>query len=186
MECRVQELDICLLRIRDLGTVLSPDVFPHLATLDLSGNLLTSAAPLRFLPALRVLSLSANRLGTSSGGIFEPPSQDGSDTACGDEPHILPNLEVLKLASNRLSSLEALQAHRLPSLRSLFVHNNLIQKVEGLACLAHLEELVRILLCLPHWLVQGRHHYFADDVVSAALMHTSRVHPTHHSVVRTL
>ena len=69
--CRVQELDISLLRIRDVGTVFAATAWPHLRELDVSGNALTTLAPLRALPALRVLIASGNRLGAVSVGVFE-------------------------------------------------------------------------------------------------------------------
>jgi Leucine rich repeat len=145
----VQELDISLLRIRDVGTIFAAAAWPHLRELDVCSNLLTSLAPLRHLPALRVLAASANRLGASGAGVFEP-DQQATDAGDSDaslpssiEPPRLPNLEVLQLGDNRLTSMDAAQARRLPALRSLFLQGNAIQRLSGVSGLSRLEELVR-------------------------------------------
>jgi Leucine-rich repeat (LRR) protein len=54
----------------------------------------------------------------------------------------LPNLHVLLLGDNKLTSIESLGLSKLTNLRSLFLQNNLITCVEGLSCLTALEELV--------------------------------------------
>lgn len=60
----------------------------------------------------------------------------------------LPNLQVLLLGDNKLTSIEALGLSKLTNLRSLFLQNNMITCVEGLSCLTALEELVSLLYTL--------------------------------------
>ena len=57
----------------------------------------------------------------------------------------LPNLQVLLLGENKLTSFDALGLSKLTNLRSLFLQNNMITCVEGLSCLIALEELVSLL-----------------------------------------
>jgi hypothetical protein len=54
----------------------------------------------------------------------------------------LPNLQVLLLGENKLTSIDSLGLSKLTSLRSLFLQNNMITCLEGLSCLTALEELV--------------------------------------------
>lgn len=58
----------------------------------------------------------------------------------------LPNLQVLLLGENKLASIDSLGLSKLTNLRSLFLQNNMITCVDGLSCLAALEELVRMLV----------------------------------------
>ena len=60
----------------------------------------------------------------------------------------LPNLQVLLLGENKLTSIDALGLSKLTNLRSLFLQNNMITCVEGLSCLTALEELVSLLYTL--------------------------------------
>jgi Leucine-rich repeat (LRR) protein len=145
--------------MRDIGSVFSPVTFPHLAELDLSSNLLTSLVGLKHLPALHVLRASNNRLNLCSGGLFDDdtgpcstsnnngntqPQLTSEASVVAPPPcAILPNLQVLVLADNRLSTLDVLPLAQLTSLRSLFLQNNVLQRLEGIGALQQLEELVR-------------------------------------------
>jgi Leucine-rich repeat (LRR) protein len=151
--CRVHEMDVSNLRMRDIGSVFSPITFPNLTELDLSTNMLTSLAGLKHLPALRVLKAPHNRLGLCTGSLFDAESascttngntflQASSEPPAARTDAILANLQVLILADNRMSRLDALPLAQLTSLRSLFLQNNVIQRLDGIASLIHLEELV--------------------------------------------
>lgn len=153
--CRVQELDLAGVRMRDLGSAFAAASWASLTSLDVSRNLLVSLAPLRHLPALRILNASCNRLAACPGPIFDthatanadgtaiaqaaPPGEGGGH---GGGP-LLPCLEVLQVGDNALADLEALQLARLPALRSLFLQGNALTRLEGVAGLPRLQELVR-------------------------------------------
>ena len=70
MNCRVVDLDIGDLRIRDIGDTLTPSVFGALTELSLSWNTLTSVRGLLCLPRLKILNLEGNRLGCGTPPIF--------------------------------------------------------------------------------------------------------------------
>lgn len=159
----MQELDLAGVRMRDLGSAFAAASWASLTSLDVSRNLLVSLAPLRHLPALRILNASCNRLAACPGPIFDthatanadgtaiaqaaPPGEGGGH---GGGP-LLPCLEVLQVGDNALADLEALQLARLPALRSLFLQGNALTRLEGVAGLPRLQELVRQrpLLCQP-------------------------------------
>lgn len=192
------DLEISDLRIRDIGTALSPDNFPSLTDLRIAQNLLTSLHGLIALPRLTALNADGNRLGSGNAPLFSPhpalhgtmiaaagdnlaalsngdPATDGrASTSALDsgntaaipntaatreaadgvmEDVVLPALQVLQLGDNRLLSIDMLGVSRLTALRSLFLQNNLIVKVEGLAALSFLEELVCSANCghVPVW-----------------------------------
>eukprot|EP00892_Ulva_mutabilis_P012061 jgi/Ulvmu1/9227/UM005_0327.1 len=72
------------------------------------------------------------------------PVRAAEPTSSGDlgDDVVLPALQVLQLGDNRLFSIDMLGLSRLTGLRSLFLQNNQIAKVGGLAALSSLEELV--------------------------------------------
>jgi Leucine-rich repeat (LRR) protein len=137
--------------------------FASLAELVLDDNTVSSLAPLAGLTALQVLKLNNNRLGEAdpagiSFAIQLPVTTSGltTGTAAGaatlqqqqQQQHavqyqsLLPNLQVLHLAGNGLTSLRPLQLQWLPGLRSLFVSGNELQRLDGLDGLGQLRELV--------------------------------------------
>lgn len=190
--CRVLDLDISDLRIREIGTAISPDHFPSLTDLKIAQNSLTSLHGLLALPRLTALNADGNRLGSCNPPLFskDPANQTAANlpglgdvspfpaaansngeqgtsadavdkgnavvqqeqVKAGDaaedamEDVVLPALQVLQLGDNRLTSIEMLGVARLTNLRSLFLQNNQITKVDGLSALGFLEELVRISL----------------------------------------
>ena len=70
MLCRVVDLDIGDLRIRDIGDTLTPSIFSSLTELSLSWNTLTSVRGLLSLPRLRTLNPEGNRLGSGTPPLF--------------------------------------------------------------------------------------------------------------------
>jgi Leucine-rich repeat (LRR) protein len=147
------------LRIRDVGTVFTAGTpFASLAELVLDDNTVSSLAPLAGLTALQVLKLNNNRLVEAdpagiSFAIQLPATTSGlaTGTAAGvptpqqqqavQYQSLLPNLQVLHLAGNGLTSLRPLQLQWLPGLRSLFVSSNELQRLDGLEGLGQLREL---------------------------------------------
>ena len=103
------------------------------------------------LSALTFLSFNHNRL------------SDACLESLRADRNILSQLAVLRLGSNRLSSIEKLQLHRYPKLKSLFLHNNFISAVSnGLHSLWALKELV-----LDRNFIRQLHaHNFIDQINS--------------------
>lgn len=163
--CRIEQLDASGLRLRDLGDVFGCATrFAALTELTLAGNLLTSLAPLAGLLELRHLSLDGNHLGARAPECAweQGPQRDGGD-ADGAEPldgaamsswlpngfAPLPNLVVLSLADNRITSIEAMCLTALASLETLFLQGNQISRLAGLSGLNALRELVRFFGARP-------------------------------------
>jgi Leucine-rich repeat (LRR) protein len=131
--------------------------FASLAELVLDDNTISSLAPLAGLTSLQVLKLNNNRLGEAdpagiSFAVQLPVASLTIGTAAGvatpqqqqqaaQYQSLLPNLQVLHLAGNSLTSLRPLQLQWLPGLRSLFVSGNELQRLEGLEGLGQLREL---------------------------------------------
>eukprot|EP00898_Chlorokybus_atmophyticus_P004184 jgi/Chlat1/4767/Chrsp308S04732 len=101
--------------------------FATLTALNLDNNMLTDVQELRHLTSLAVLRLNANRL--ENYPLFEP----------ADDNH---PLQVLQLGSNQITSLPSLHLSCFRHLRSLFLQDNGISRVEGLDSLSMLQELV--------------------------------------------
>jgi Leucine-rich repeat (LRR) protein len=147
----IRSLDVSGLRIRDVGSVFVPGTpFASLAELVLDDNTVSSLAPLAGLAALQVLKLSNNRLGEADPACisFAMSVQAGEQAAGSTAQNqqqlqsLLPNLQVLQLSGNGLTSLRPLQLQWLPGLRSLFVGGNELQRLDGLEGLGQLRELV--------------------------------------------
>lgn len=144
----IRSLDVSGLRIRDVGSVfIRGTPFASLAELVLDDNPISSLAPLAGLTALQVLKLSNSRLADADPSCisFAVPvqaiEQAASSAAVQLQP-LLPNLQVLHIAGNGLTSLRPLQLQWLPGLRSLFVSGNELQRLDGLEGLGQLRELV--------------------------------------------
>lgn len=60
----------------------------------------------------------------------------------GRNPEMFPYLQVLQLGDNQITNIASLELRNLPSLTSLFLHQNEISKVDGLNSLSNLKELV--------------------------------------------
>ncbi|XP_029195766.2 leucine-rich repeat-containing protein 9-like isoform X1 [Acropora millepora] len=148
----VRELDLphSSLRTVDLGT---SDLFFNLRSVNLEHNSLTSFGGLVNLLSLKVLCLNHNHIESvvAKPKVTSPVSapKRGGDVALTTEitnpenlTPLLPNLEVLHLGYNGITSMNALQLSRLTGLRALFLQGNEISKVEGLEGLISLRELV--------------------------------------------
>jgi Leucine rich repeat len=148
----VQHLDVGGLRIRDLGTVFSDERFGCLTNLSLENNQITSITPLAGLMQLRNLNLNTNRMGACMDWwAWQEQNIDNAAVAdvatmsmwrpSGLQP--LPNLVVLQLADNKLTSMEQLCLTALKSLRTVFLQNNQFTRIAGLNGLHTLQEVVR-------------------------------------------
>jgi Leucine-rich repeat (LRR) protein len=134
--------------------------FASLAELVLDDNSISSLAPLAGLAALQVLKLNNNRLGdadpacisfalqvqvpgatTGSAAGAPTPQQQQQQQQPVQYQSLLPNLQVLHLTGNALTSLRPLQLQWLPGLRSLFVGGNELQRLDSLEGLGQLREL---------------------------------------------
>ncbi|XP_062521397.1 leucine-rich repeat-containing protein 23-like [Corticium candelabrum] len=139
----------CFVHIRylDISENQLSDISPlnnltHLLTLKADNNLLMSAE-LNELPFLQQASFAHNRIATTK-GIRHPLLEslnlsfnkltDASDLK-SDE---LPNLHLLELRGNRLTSTSSVQV---TSLKKLYLAANAIEKVEGLEQLSRLDSL---------------------------------------------
>jgi len=111
--------------------------FEALHTLLLDHNHIWDLRMFENLPQLVILRLNHNKIGT-------PPSKnsDGEEaTLTGFKPGSLRMLEALHLEHNHISNMTVLQLWHLENLRSLYLANNEITKVEGINHLTHLREI---------------------------------------------
>lgn len=153
----IRGLDVSGLRIKDVGAVFSPgSPFSSLTELALDNNQISSLSPLGGLNGLVVLKLSNNRLGDADAAAanFAVQANSAESMDCSQGPNqggavrqqlmtaLLPQLQVLHLAGNGLTSLKPLQLRYTTGLRSLFVQDNELQRLDGLEGLVQLTELV--------------------------------------------
>ncbi|UPR04217.1 leucine-rich repeat domain-contataining protein [Chloropicon primus] len=136
----LRDLDISNLRLRDVCHAFSGGAFANLCEVNLDNNLLQNVDGLRTLPKLHVLRLNNNRLDSA---IF----CEHNDHDCHHSKKKLcdicfPQLEVLQLGGNQIHSVKGLQLAGLRSLKTLFVQDNSISKIDGLVKLPNLQELI--------------------------------------------
>jgi len=151
---RIRELDVSGLKVRDVGSVFLGPELGLLQELHLNSNLLVDISGLAMLRELQVLSLVSNRLGEEC--TFNPrrliernPSllkaltspDTGAPESLGSF-QLFPRLQVLQLGSNQITNIASLQLGGLTSLRTLFLNNNDITRINGLDGLINLQELV--------------------------------------------
>ncbi|KAF0688537.1 Aste57867_19853 [Aphanomyces stellatus] len=125
---RIQEMELSSCRIREIGS-LHGDVFINLKDLNLENNLISDISGLEKLTKLRVLNLSNNKL--------EQLANVGPGTgvlAC-------PKLENLQLARNAIADMTLLGLQHLPDLKVLNLESNDITSIAGLAGSRELKEL---------------------------------------------
>jgi len=111
--------------------------FEVLQQLVLDHNSIWDLRMFEHLPQLMVLRLNHNKVGT-------PPSKnhDGEEvTLTGFRQGSLRMLEALHLEHNHISNMAALQLWHLENLRSLYLGNNEVSKLEGINHLQHLREI---------------------------------------------
>lgn len=155
---RMNDMDLNGLKIRDLGGIFLHNDFESIRELNLENNYLTSIAELGQLKHLQVLRLNNNRLESfsfaddhqgakstlPSDGQASSSSSSNSRASTHEKPTSprFPALEIMQLGGNQIRSIATLRLDVLKSLRSLFLQDNDIQRLEGLANLTNLQELV--------------------------------------------
>ncbi|KAJ9527642.1 hypothetical protein QJQ45_025918 [Haematococcus lacustris] len=147
--------------IRDVGSVFLSSCFERtLQELTLDANQLVEVSGLALLRSLVVLRLNSNRLGEEctfnsrrmiekNAELHKVLTDPGATTGAEGEPgpaistfELFPYLQVLQLGGNQIASISSLQLSSLASLRSLFLNNNDITRIDGLDGLTNLQELV--------------------------------------------
>ena len=136
----LRDLDISNLRLRDVCHAFSGGAFANLCEVNLDNNLLQTVDGLRTLPNLRVLRLNNNRLDCA---IF----CEHNDCDCPSSKKKIcdvcfPHLEVLQLGGNQIASIKGLQLAGLRNLKTLFIQDNTVSKIDGLVKLPSLQELI--------------------------------------------
>jgi len=133
---QVSKLEVPNAFVRECNS-LCDGRFEVLQQLVLDHNSIWDLRMFENLPQLMVLRLSHNKIGT-------PPNKthDGEEaTLTGFKPGSLRSLEALHLEHNHITNMAVLQLWNLENLRSLYLGNNEITKVEGLNHLQHLREI---------------------------------------------
>ena len=136
----LRDLDISNLRLRDVFHAFSSGAFTNLCELNLDNNLLHSVAGLQSLANLQVLRLNNNRLENATFCEHSHQEQPQSKIKLCD--CCFPRLEVLQLGANQVGSLRGLQVAGLKSLKTLFLHDNTLSRIDGLMKLPNLQELI--------------------------------------------
>jgi Leucine-rich repeat (LRR) protein len=152
----VGKLDMSGNKLRIVDLITTP-AFPSLTTLVLDNNMLSDLSKLAPLPSLSILRLNKNRISFIPIVAVAMPastpssyplhnalntSHGGGSEEVGVLTHYFPNLEVLELGYNRISSIAALNLTGLRHLRVLTLNNNDLSIVDGLQGLPSLQQLV--------------------------------------------
>ena len=111
--------------------------YEHLQSLDISGNNLTSLAPLEHLPYLTRLNASGNKL--SDFDVEVPRNVPGDQSWTLGAKHAGSNLIELDISDNAIEVLGAQETHR--RLEKLILDGNRMYEITGLANLARLKVL---------------------------------------------
>lgn len=138
---QVTELQLPGAFIRE-AQILFSGKFESLHQLNLDNNLIWDLSTFANMPQLATLRLNNNRVG-------QGPTKGSKDAVAAEEllmrsgftPDCLSSLEVLYLEGNHISIMGRLGLGNLKGLRSLYLGNNDIVKIEGLNALQHLREL---------------------------------------------
>lgn len=124
---QIHQLDLSQNKLREVdANCLTGNNFPHLFTLDLSNNLLTTAGEIRDMSALTTLHLAGNRITSLEKSMLAS----------------LPGLQELDLSNNRITSMLELSLSYAAELRLLRLEGNEISVLEGLGQCKELRELI--------------------------------------------
>ncbi|KAJ3168498.1 Leucine-rich repeat-containing protein 9 [Geranomyces variabilis] len=149
----ISELDLRNCKIREIDCFTGLD-FRNLRKLTFDNNLLTSIDCFIGLAGLRSLSLNNNKIerlllsdAPTIGSASTSAANLRNDSTAPEGRRIstkglLPSLEELHLGHNMITRIADLGLHRLPQLRTLYLHGNRIGKIDGLDQLKNLTELV--------------------------------------------
>jgi protein phosphatase 1 regulatory subunit 7 len=127
----------CTLSSLQLVDVNVLATYEHLQSLDISGNNLTSLAPLEHLPYLTRLNASGNKL--SDFDVEVPRNAPGDQSWTLGAKHAGSNLIEVDLSDNAIEVLGAQETHR--RLEKLVLDGNRMYEITGLANLARLKVL---------------------------------------------
>ena len=154
----MREVNLVSLKLKDVEILTSKE-FHGLRELNLDNNVLTNLCSLSGLVNLSVLRCNYNRIerlgsdpvrsdaATDLRSLSRTSSRKevklgGGGGGPDPEPVVnLPNLEVLHLGYNRVSSISDLSLHSFPNLCSLFLQGNDIGRVDGLESCGELRSL---------------------------------------------
>mmetsp|Transcript_24695 Transcript_24695/g.21930 ORF Transcript_24695/g.21930 Transcript_24695/m.21930 type:complete len:388 (+) Transcript_24695:144-1307(+) len=129
----LKELDISSCKLRDFDDMFDESKFPNLRELNLSHNHLVTLRGFGYLPKLKILTVSANKLET----LVCTPNEDGYPKGLLG----LTGLEVLDISYNSITDLYGLNFAPLKDLKILNASNNNITKVEHIDHLKDLREV---------------------------------------------
>ncbi|KAJ3163656.1 Leucine-rich repeat-containing protein 9 [Geranomyces michiganensis] len=148
----ISELDLRNCKIREIDCFTGLD-FRNLRKLTFDNNLLTSIDCFVGLTGLRCLSLNNNKIerllmsdaptvGSASTSAANLRNESAPEGRRISTKGLLPSLEELHLGHNMINRIADLGLHRLPQLRTLYLHGNRIGKIDGLEQMKNLTELV--------------------------------------------
>ena len=129
----LRELDISSWKLRDFDDMFDESKFPNLRELNLSHNNLVTLKGFGYLPKLKILTVSANKLET----LITSPNDDGYPKGLLG----LTGLEVLDISYNNITDLYGLNFAPMKDLKILNASNNSITKLEHIDHLKDLREV---------------------------------------------
>jgi Leucine-rich repeat (LRR) protein len=129
----LKELDISSCKLRDFDDMFDESKFPNLRELNLSHNNMVTLKGFGYLPKLKILTVSANKLET----LICSPNEDGYPKGLLG----LTGLEVLDISYNNITELYGLNFAPMKDLKILNASNNNITKLEHIDHLKDLREV---------------------------------------------
>lgn len=129
----LKELDISSWKLRDFDDMFDESKFPNLRELNISNNNLITLKGFGYLPKLKILTISANKLET----LISSPNNDGYPKGLLG----LTGLEVLDISYNNIANLYGLNFAPMKDLKILNASNNSITKLDHIDHLKDLREI---------------------------------------------
>lgn len=129
----LKELDISQCKLRDFDDMFDESKFPNLRELNISNNSMVTLRGFGYLPKLKILTVSANKLET----LVWTPNDDGYPKGLLG----LTGLEVLDISYNAITDLYGLNFAPMKELKILNASNNNISKLEHIDHLKDLREV---------------------------------------------
>ena len=123
----LRQLDLSSCKLRSIEAMFTSELFPRLLELTLSNNQFNNFTMFGYMPMLAKVDLSFNKLDS-----FQYLSKIQMP---------LPNVEILNISHNSLTSLLGLPQIHLRSLRILNLSHNMLNRVDYLECLQNLREI---------------------------------------------
>lgn len=123
----LRQLDLSGCKLRSIENMFTAELFPRLLELNISNNLFTNFCMFGYLPMVAKVDLSRNKVES-----FQTSSRASMP---------LPNVEILNMGFNVLTSLYGLPQVQLRSLRIFNISHNLINRIDLVESLSNLREL---------------------------------------------